>query len=968
MNLHKRLGRGILIFVALLSVEQLAISQDYKLTGKIIDQSTQQPLIGANVAATNLEDTLQVSYATTGVDGEFTIARLKKKTYRLSVTYLGYNKNVQNISVLFRDQSVGNVALRPKVEQLQGVTVVGTPPQAVLKGDTTEFNASSFKVNADANVEDLVKKMPGVTVENGTVKAQGEDVKKVLVDGKPFFGDDPSIALKNLPAELIEKVQIFDQMSEQSQLTGFNDGQTTKTMNVVTRNNVRNGQFGKISAAYGNEDRYSTSANLSRFRGSERLSFTASSNNVNQQSFGTSDFLGAMGGTSMFGGSGSGGGGNRQSSGGGGNRSGGGNQMSMGGGGMSQFMGGGSQNGISTVNSIGINYSNTLSKKLELSGSYFFNNMRNKNDQISSTENILNADTSRLEDATSNSKTKNFNNRLNFRVEWTIDSMNTLFIIPSVNFQSNTSNSFSDENQSVSSFGTVNPLLRSIYSSDTETEGYSISNRMTYRHKFAKKGRTVSLDLNTTFNERTPYSTSTSSNTYYTSNNMDSTSRITSTINSGHTINTNLAYSEPIGKISQIQINVANSYSKTYSYRRTSDLDDLVKEYFKIDTLSNKYTNNFITNRIGLAYRIQQPKLNASAGFEVQDANLSGDQTYPKTSNVDQRFTNILPNAQINYRITQQHNLIVNYNTSTNPPSISQMQNVAEYSSNRTSVTIGNPNLEPQYQHSLMSRITHVNRTKGSNFFVLIGGTISQNSIGNSTIYKDTIQITMPVNKGTGYNFRSMANYGFPLKAIKCNLNVSGGYNYSRTPGFINGKENIANTTTLTQSLVLSSNISEKIDFTLSGNGNYNIVKNSVSTQTNNNYYSQNLNARVNWTFWKDIVFQGELANKLYTGLSSSSYNQNVTTVNVGAGKKFMKNKAAELRLTVYDLFNKNTSVSRTITSNQITDQQSTILSRYALLSFTYTFRNFKSGSAPERGPRGEGFGGPQFMGPPPTM
>jgi len=231
-----------LFAVILISLSfQSNYSQDYKISGNILDKSTQQPLIGANVTIVNEQDSLDMKYTVTDANGFFSIPKLKKRLYKLSASFMGYEKMDQKVIVSFKDQTLGNLLLTPKVEQLQGVTIVGTPPQAVLKGDTTEFNAAAFKVNPDANIEDLVTKMPGVSVEEGVVKAQGEEVKKVLVDGKPFFGDDPSIALKNLPAEVVEKVQVFDQQSEQSQLTGFNDGQTTKTMNIITRKNKRNG-------------------------------------------------------------------------------------------------------------------------------------------------------------------------------------------------------------------------------------------------------------------------------------------------------------------------------------------------------------------------------------------------------------------------------------------------------------------------------------------------------------------------------------------------------------------------------------------------------------------------------------------------------------------------------------------------------------------------------------------------------
>jgi hypothetical protein len=201
-------------------------------------------------------------------------------------------------------------------------------------------------------------------------------------------------------------------------------------------------------------------------------------------------------------------------------------------------------------------------------------------------------------------------------------------------------------------------------------------------------------------------------------------------------------------------------------------------------------------------------------------------------------------------------------------------------------------------------------------------------------------------------------------------MNISGGYNFNKTPGFINGKENLAINHTFIQSVVLSSNISTKLDFTISTNGNYNVVTNSVNPENNNNYYSQLSSARLNWTFWKGFSLQNEVSNRLYTGMSSSDYNQNITIVNMGLGKKFLKNQAGEIRFTVNDMFNKNTSISRTITANQIIDQQSMTLSRYFMFSFIYTFRNFKNGGMPQGMPgSGSGFGPPTMpMGPPPGM
>lgn len=929
------MNKYLLLLSIFLFSFQYGYSQKYMLSGKVIDQDTQETLIGALIEIINLNDTTEVHRSLTNTEGLFSIDKLGKTNYKLLVSFIGYEKYSQNIQILFKDQSAGTIQLSPKLENIGEVTVTADAPQAIIKGDTTEYVADAFKVTPDANIEDMVKKMPGVTVENGSVKAQGEDIKKVLVDGKTFFGEDPSIALKNLPAEIVDKVQIFDEQSEQSQFTGFNNGETTKTMNIVTRSNRRNGSFGKVAAAYGDQDRYLASLNLNNFSNDRRVSLLASSNNVNQQNFGTQDLLGVS---------------NREMGG----------RRPRGGPMRNNFGGSGTQ-GLSTINSVGLNFSDNYGDKLRLSGSYFFNNNNDNIYQRSNTEYILGTDSSSMELSNTISESKNYNNRFNLRVEWDIDSMNSIRIIPSLNFQSNTSESNDSESQAFFIEGNNFPQYTSESSDNRKTTGYNISNRTTYRHKFKKIGRTFSIDQYTRFNQNDPYSTSLSDVEYLTTLNNKTTDRITSTNTNGYSLTTSVAYTEPVGKISLIQVNAKNSYSKTYSFKKTSDLDSLLGTYLQIDTLSNKYLNYYVTNSIGLSYLIRTDKLMANAGLEVQNSYLSGEQTYPRETETTKSFNNVLPNFHLRYRVAQQRTLIISYRTSTNPPSISQLQNVAEYSSNQTKVTIGNPDLEPEYRHNIFSRLIYVNRETGSNFFFLLGSTISQNSIGNSTIYYDTIQVTKPVNKGTGYTLRSMANVGFRVKPIKSNMNLSTGYSFNNTPGFVNGKDNIATSHTLSQSIVLSSNISEKIDFTLSTSANYSIVKNTVASGNDDNYYSQNSIFRLNCILWKGITLQNDVNNSFYKGLSTG-YNLNSTVINIGLGKKVFKHQSGEIRLTVYDLLNNNSSITRTITANQITDQETTSLNRYILLSFTYTFRKFGQNDMPKFEHRPGDFNG----GPPP--
>ncbi|MEO5966768.1 MAG: hypothetical protein ABIP68_05775, partial [Ferruginibacter sp.] len=326
-----------------------------------------------------------------------------------------------------------------------------------------------------ASAEDLIKKMPGITVDkSGTVTAQGEQVKNVTVDGKKFFGDDATAALKNLPAEIIDKIQVFDKLSDQAQFTGFDDGSATKAINIVTKTANKNSQFGRIYAGYGTEDRYAAGGNVSFFKGDRRLSFVGLFNNVNQQNFSSDDLLGVSGSSGNSGRGGRGGG-----------SFGGGNNFLV-----------GQQSGISTTNAFGINYGDKWGKNLEVTGSYFFNNSKTDNDQVSNSQYFIKNSDDQFYDEINSSGVKNFNNRANLRMEYKIDSNNSIIFSPSISFQNNDRGS--DVN-GVRYFTTNEIISKTLYSSSSKNSGYNSNNNLLFRHKFSKPGRTISFSLNAGF-------------------------------------------------------------------------------------------------------------------------------------------------------------------------------------------------------------------------------------------------------------------------------------------------------------------------------------------------------------------------------------------------------------------------------------------------------------------------------------
>ncbi|HEV7381044.1 MAG TPA: outer membrane beta-barrel protein, partial [Dyadobacter sp.] len=794
---------------------------------------------------------------------------------------------------------------------------------------------------------------PGITVTNGTVTAHGETVNRVLVDGKPFFGEDAALTLKSLPAEIVDKIEIFDKLSDQAQFTGYDDGNAQKTINIVTKADRKVGQFGKLFAGYGLDNRYQAGGNLSYFKGNQRISLIGLSNNINNQNFSSQDLLGVTS-------SGNAGGGGRG-----------------GGGGGNNFMVGG-QSGITGTNSLGLNYSNKFGTKVDVTGSYFFNRTNNTNDQTTQQEYFLQGGGgNQFYNDTSRTSSTNMNHRVNFRVEYNINKNNTLIVTPRLSFQDNQSASMK---VGLTSLADGSLLNSADINRNNQTNGYNFGNDILYRHAFAKRGRSISLNVNTQMNDRSGVGRLYSKNLYFTNLEMpgDTINQENLTSSGGTTLGTNLIFTEPVGKSGQLQLNYNFTLSNSNSARETYNLNFDDNSYAGLDTLlTNNFDNRYTTNRAGISYRLRKNEWTGNFGVDFQNANLYSQQLAPRNATVDQTFTNFLPNFMLQYRSKSGTQFRTFFRSSTNQPSITQLQNVVD-NSNPLSLTAGNPNLKQEYRNMLNVRYSLAGATRPYSMNAMIFVTQTNNAIVNSTfiareqttlpsgiVLEEGARLTSPINVDGSWNARSLIAYGKPIAPLKLNVNLNTGFNYVRSPGVINNVSNFSNTYAVSQGLVVSSNISENLDFTLSYSGNYNVVRNTIQPQMNNNYYTSGISGRVNWIFGKGFVLQTDVNNQSYRGLGEG-YNQNFTLWNASVGKKFLKNNAGELKLTVFDILKQNNSISRNVTETYVQDMTSQVLTQYAMLTFTYTLRNFGKMPAPSNNRRefdGQGFPGGGFPG-----
>ncbi|SHK56735.1 TonB-dependent receptor [Hymenobacter psychrotolerans] len=973
--------RRFLVLLLLLCSVLAAHAQTSSVTGRIVDGADQSPLIGANILVRSLSaDSVKNGAAADG-EGNFAVTGLPAGRYELTVSFLGYQMLQRQLTLAGQPLALGTLTLSAGGVALKGVEVVGRAAAAVQKGDTAQFNAGSFKTNPDANAQDLITKMPGVNVDptTGKVQAQGEQVQRVLVDGKEFFGNDPDAVLKNIPAEVIDKIQVYDRASDQSQFTGFDDGNQQKTINIITKPQFRNGQFGRVLAGYGpQDDRYRLSGNINQFKGKQRLSVVAQSNNVNEQNFGTEDLLGVVG-------SSSGGGGGRGGRGGG--SPGGGNQGGGGGNNAGNFLVN-QRGGISKTHALGLNYSDSWGAKTDVQSSYFFNLSDNtastsllrryvapqgSTDDLRYNENSLNT-------------SRNINNRFNMRLEHKFDSANSLIWRPALSVQRNTGNSSLDGRTFLASGDAANQTQGSNTSDyRSALTGITASNQLQFRHRFAKRGRTVSVGLNTTYNDKDGDNNLLSS-TSAVGGRTTLLNQFSELTQQGWAWTGNLNYTEPLGQFSQLQGEYRISYTPNQSDKRTYDFAPGEQAYSLLnDTLSSVFESRYLTNAGELTYRYQNKEFQWTLGGAVQHAQLRSDQEFPRATLTERSFLNFLPNATVRYNFSKQQNLRLNYRTNTSAPSISQLQEVVN-NANPLQLTTGNPDLRQEYRHNLFLRYSSAVPEKSTSFFALIGGSYTNNYITNSTVYAGTEpltvggvtipvggQLTRPVNLNQQYTLRSLLNYSLPLSFIKSNLNLSANANFAQTPGLVFEQLNYSRTPSFGLGVGLSSNISPELDFTLSSSSNQNYVRNTLPGQANRQYFRQNTSLRFSWILVKGLTLQSDVSHQLYTGLSAG-YNQNFVLWNASLGKKIFARQQGEIKLYAFDLLGQNNSIQVNNTAAYTEDVQSNILQRYLMLMFTYNIRSYAGngssndalpGEAPaERRNRG-GFGQPGG-GPPP--
>ena len=928
----------LMLLMILFSPMAFAQQSGVNVTGSVVEQGSDTPIEQATVRLLNVKDSAMVRGVVSARNGSFTLKNVKKGSYLLHITFIGYDPLYQPLQITGKKNpvNVGKLELSDGAIELGEAVVIGKAPEVTVRNDTVEYNADSYKVTEGSVLEDLLKKMPGVEVDSeGKITVNGKEVKKVMVDGKEFFSDDPKVASKNLPAKMIDKLQVLDKKSDMAQMTGFDDGEEETVINLTVKPGMKQGWFGNAYGGYGSKDRYEGNAMVNRFVNNDQITFMGGANNTNNMGF--SDLA-----STMF--SGMGGGGGRRG-------------------------GFGAGSGITSSGNAGLNFSKEFKPdKLTLGGNTRYSHSDNDARSKSDRQNILPGDSSSYDNSEAMSRTKSDNFGVDFRLEWKPDTMTQLIFRPSFSFSHSMNDNFSDATTLDNERDTVNTNKSSNYS---ESNGYNLNASIDFSRKLNNKGRVFSATLSGGNSDSYSDGMNRSDIVYFNQTDalknsiIDQRSRYD---NKGFNYRAYVSWVEPIGHNNFIQATYSISQRKQEALKNVynQDADGI---YNVLDSAySQSYRNNFISQRASLSFKSQRAKFNYTIGLNLDPSHSSSENFVGDTtlSKITRKVVNLSPMAQFNYMFDKRTNLRIMYNGRTSQPSMTQLQPVADIS-DPTNITIGNPDLNPRYTNNVFIRFQQFTPEKQRAFMIMANGSYIINDIVSYTSYNQETGVKTTTYKNVNGNYsgnvRMMLNT--PLKNKKFSINSMTMASFANSNGYINEEKNT------NRNLILSERggidfRSSYLDLGVNGNIRYNATSNSLQKENNQNTF--NYGAGGYTTIYLPLNFKIESDVNWSTNSGyGDGFKQNEVLWNASASKSFLKNNQGTLRFKIYDILQQRSNISRSITASYIQDSEYNTLGSYFMVHFIYRFSIFKGGASasdvktPGRSGRGRG-----PMGPPP--
>ncbi len=921
--------RSIQILSLLLCINQVTMAQA---PSRITIKGTTKDTLGnelayATVMLLNPKDTTLENFTRSDEKGSFSFKNVKNTAYLLKISYIGYLPFQQHISVSDKDiNDLGTLRNKPISNELMEVVIKTAKAPLRIRGDTIEYDASTFKVPPGSTVEDLLRRLPGIELDaEGNIKAQGKDVNKVYVDGKSFFGDDPKAATKNLGAETISKVQVYNEKSEQSKLTGVDDGKKEKAMNLELKAEYKKGSFGKMTAAIGNESRWAGRGNYNKFNEKEQLSFIGYGNNINQTGVNWEDY-GEFKGQNTFGSQDNGDFGFSQ----------GGRYYMMGGDDapISWFDG----RGFTKNYGAGTNY-NFDNKKTKFNVSYFYNQTALTVDQFDNRQTFL-RDTSFFNTDTTSKTDFRGTHNISTRLEQNIDSSNILIFKASGRLGNNNGRNkqiqvFSDENNT--------PVNNLNLDNTNDGDSWRIAASTIFRHKFKKKGRSLAISGGYNSSQTAALDALSSSNSLL----FGAVKQANNGNNETQQLKSSALFTEAISQ--------RWFWETFYNINKTSNnvnrqVSNPENTGLRIDSLSVFYQNNTRYNRIGSSIRYAHEGLNASVGLAAQQIHLYGEYSRDRdepllVDPISRSYNNFVPNVRLGYEFSNHLEISGSYEYGVSEPQLQQLQPIPEVN-NPAFRYIGNPNLAPETNHSMNVNLNYWNPANFANMSVWSEYNMYDSKIVESQTTEFTgklVRVTaQPQNVAGGTRFSTGMWSSFPIIKTKLSMNLSGNINFDQSPVFIDASEAVTTSNGYNLRTGFSMTPNKKVIVGLNGNVEFNHTEYDINQDLTQNIETHSADASIKWQFADKMFFESNFNYALYRN-DRFSFTRNISLWNASVRRLFGKNNRIEVRLAAFDLLNQRVNITQRASLNYVTRSVAPTLARYFMLSVSYNVRGYEN-------------------------
>jgi len=893
-----------------------AQTNQFDVTGVVADPDG-TGLQGAMVVALSLPDTVLTKYAITGSSGAFTLSRVRVGEYILQVSSIGYHTFRKNISVTGADVDVGTVNLDLAPVGMDTLFVSPEHIPFVNRRDTLDYNVRAFPTRPNATVEDLLKRLPGIEVEaDGSIKAQGEDVEKVLVDGKEFFGSDPTIATRNLPAQAVDRVQVYDKQSDMAEFTGIPDGQEERVIDLELNEEARDGYFGRLATglgadggAYGVHDspgddevRHNETLSLNKFSPTTQLAVVGNLNNTNEAGFSGADLK-------SFSGGGNAGRGGR------------------GGGGPV----GGNREGFTESLALGLNASRDFGEKNWIRTSYFLSSLDNLKNSATQQQQLLGSEVSSLSDQANNQTTDNLTHKFDLNAQYTFAEGHDLRLRGGL-----TANSSTVRNVTSQETQTLAGQILNTAETTNAVEGDDLGGnaRLTWRRKINENGRTIVAEARANLSR--PDLSSDLFSTTGTLNRFDVLTYdeiIQEQTRTGHTFGQSqrLSMTQPLG----------TGYVLELWGQRRAVAEDQDKSVFDLregtpvfnDVLSSEFERTYGYYQGGLRFNRNTPDSWLVLGLQVQNSNLDGT-ILDRDEKIENGYTHVLPSLNYRYQFKPGTNLNFNYRASTREPTMTELQPFTD-NSNPLNIYVGNPDLTPEYTHNLRGEYRYFDMFSFVNLFTYLNVSYTTDDIVLSrTVDGKGLQEVNPINSGQGWTVNSGVNFGRPIRTIGARTQLDYSITYSKGSEFINQAENESRILRHAVNASLENRDKEIFDIRAGGRFTFNNVDYSLNEELNQSYINSTYYASGSyylgdlWTLTSSLNFQVYDKDVFGPG-------QNVALLQASISRLIM-NDRAEIQLIGYDLLNQNQVVNFNSSSNFIRETRVESLGHYLILTFVY--------------------------------